>query len=48
MENLDTAHTYNVHIYKNGDAIDINIMVENMEDANNILGFYLIDISENN
>lgn len=43
---LNTAHTYQVHCDENGDTIDINIMMENAEDDNNILGSVLIDIPQ--
>ena len=35
---LNTDHTYEVRCDENGDTIDINIMMENAEDDNNILG----------
>lgn len=43
---LNTAHTYQVRCDENGDTIDINIMMENAEDDNNILGSVLIDIPQ--
>lgn len=43
---LNTDHTYIVRCDENGDAIDINIMMENAEDDNNILGSFIIDIPQ--
>ena len=43
---LNTDHTYKVYCDKNGDTIDIIIMMENAEDDNNVLGSFIIDIPQ--
>lgn len=43
---LDTNHTYKVLCDENGDTIDINILMENGENDNNILGSFIIDIPQ--
>lgn len=43
---LDADHTYKVHCDENGDTIDINIMMENAEEDNSILGSVIIDIPQ--
>ena len=43
---LNTDHTYKVYCVENGDTIDINIMMENAEDDNDILGSVIIDIPQ--
>ena len=45
-EDLNTAHTYDVHCDENGDVLDINIMMENAEEDNNILGSFHIDVPQ--
>lgn len=43
---LNTTHTYEVRCDENGDTLDINIMMENAEADNNILGSIIIDIPQ--
>lgn len=45
-EDLDTTHTYEVYCDENGESLDINIMMEEAEANNNILGSFVIDIPE--
>lgn len=43
---LNPDHIYSVHCDENGDTLDINIMMENANNDNNILGSVLIDIPQ--
>lgn len=43
---LNTAHTYEVHCEENDGTLDINILMENAEEDNDILGSVLIDIPQ--
>ncbi|MDE6762781.1 MAG: hypothetical protein K2J73_03755 [Oscillospiraceae bacterium] len=43
---LNAAHKYEVRCDENGGTIDINVMMENAEDDNNVLGSVLIDIPQ--
>ena len=43
---LNTAHTYTVHCDKNGEILDIEIMMENPEEDNDVLGSPIIEIPQ--
>ena len=43
---LDTKHTYEVRCNENGDTLDINIMMDNAENDNDVLGSVIIDIPQ--
>lgn len=43
---LNTTHTYEVQCDENGEVLDIDIMMENAEDDNNILGSFVIGIPQ--
>ena len=43
---LDTEHTYEVQCNENGDTLDINIMMDNAEHDNDVLGSVIIDIPQ--
>lgn len=45
-EDLNTSHTYEVRCEENGDAVDINILMENAEDDNDVLGSPIIAIPQ--
>lgn len=43
---LNTAHTYNVRCDERGEILDIEIMMENLEEDNDVLGSPIIDIPQ--
>ena len=43
---LNTGHTYEVRCEENGDTVDINILMENAEDDNDVLGSPIIAIPQ--
>lgn len=43
---LNTDHTYEVRCEEKGDTVDINILMENAEDDNDVLGSLIIDIPQ--
>ena len=43
---LNTDHTYEVRCEENGDTVDINILMENAEDDNDVLGSPIIGIPQ--
>lgn len=43
---LNTSHTYEVQCDENGEVLDIDIMMENAEADNNILGSFVIGIPQ--
>lgn len=43
---LNAAHKYEVRCDENDETLDINIMMENADDDNNVLGSVLIDIPQ--
>ncbi len=43
---LNTGHTYEVRCEENGDTVDINILMENAEDDNDVLGSPVIAIPQ--
>ena len=43
---LNTGHTYEVRCEENGDTVDINILMENAEDDNDVIGSPIIAIPQ--